>query len=152
VNARAECAAKQRVLANGPVDLQRKARTLRIREAQAGPGAPALRILDKAACRNPISCQNSGMISRVLGVIAAAAVLIPGADAKADQWPSWRGPQANGSTEQGSYPVKWDASTALWKVALPGKGCSTPIVWNKNIYLELVPKVAIFGFGSTARS
>jgi outer membrane protein assembly factor BamB len=51
-------------------------------------------------------------------------------------WPRWRGAHDNGSNESGSYPVKWDASTnVLWKAALPGKGCSTPIVWNERIYL-----------------
>ncbi|MDA1276346.1 MAG: PQQ-binding-like beta-propeller repeat protein [Verrucomicrobia bacterium] len=50
-------------------------------------------------------------------------------------WPSWRGPDNNGSTTAGSYPVKWDADHVLWKTSLPGKGCSTPIVWNERIYL-----------------
>jgi hypothetical protein len=52
------------------------------------------------------------------------------------KWPRWRGPHDNGSNELGTYPVKWDATTnLLWKVPLPGKGCSTPIVWNYRIYL-----------------
>src|SRR2546425_1189869 len=50
-------------------------------------------------------------------------------------WPRWRGPHDNGSTDQGSYPVKWDAASVLWKTPLPGKGCSTPIVRDQRIYL-----------------
>ena len=50
-------------------------------------------------------------------------------------WPRWRGPQDDGSIEGGSYPVKWDAEDVLWKAPLPGKGCSTPIVWKQRIYL-----------------
>jgi outer membrane protein assembly factor BamB len=50
-------------------------------------------------------------------------------------WPRWRGSQDNGSTLDGSYPVKWSADNVLWKAPLPGKGCSTPIVWNRRIYL-----------------
>ncbi len=51
-------------------------------------------------------------------------------------WPSWRGPKDNGSSDGGPYPVKWDADTGwLWKTPLPGKGCSTPIVWNQRIYV-----------------
>ena len=51
-------------------------------------------------------------------------------------WPRWRGPRDNGSNDTGAYPVKWDSSTnVLWKAPLPGKGCSTPIVWNERIYL-----------------
>ncbi len=51
-------------------------------------------------------------------------------------WPSWRGPKNNGSNADGPYPVKWDADSGwLWKTPLPGKGCSTPIVWNQRIYV-----------------
>jgi len=50
-------------------------------------------------------------------------------------WPHWRGPQDNGSITHGSYPVRWDATNVCWKVALPGKGCSTPITWEKQIVL-----------------
>lgn len=56
--------------------------------------------------------------------------------AGASDWPSWRGPHDDGVAEPGNYPIKWDASTnVLWKAPLPGKGCSTPIVWNQRIYL-----------------
>lgn len=50
-------------------------------------------------------------------------------------WPRWRGPQDNGSVETGAYPVKFDPANVLWKTPLPGKGCSTPIVWQQTIYL-----------------
>ncbi len=56
------------------------------------------------------------------------------ADAEAN-WPQWRGPGANGCTTQGTYPAKWSATNLLWKVSLPGKGCSTPVVWNRQIFL-----------------
>src|SRR5882724_8528646 len=50
-------------------------------------------------------------------------------------WPRWRGPEDNGSTETGTYPIKWDPEKVLWKASLPGKGCSTPAIWNQRIYL-----------------
>ncbi|MGE0608694.1 MAG: PQQ-binding-like beta-propeller repeat protein [Pirellulales bacterium] len=50
-------------------------------------------------------------------------------------WPAWRGPASNGSTEQGSYPDKFSGSQYLWRSELPGKGCSTPIVLDGMIYL-----------------
>ena len=43
--------------------------------------------------------------------------------------------QLLGSTEGGTYPAKFDESSTLWRAALPGKGCSTPIVLNRTIYL-----------------
>ena len=54
----------------------------------------------------------------------------------AENWPAWRGKASSGSTELGSYPAKWsDTENLIWKAPLPGKGCSTPVVWEKKIYL-----------------
>ena len=50
-------------------------------------------------------------------------------------WPRWRGPADNGSTAASGFPTRCDASTLAWKVDLPGKGCSTPIVVGQRIYL-----------------
>ncbi len=51
-------------------------------------------------------------------------------------WPSWRGPDDKGASPDGNYAVSWgDGTNLLWKTELPGKGCSTPIVWNKRIFL-----------------
>lgn len=55
--------------------------------------------------------------------------------AEATDWSAWRGPRANGSVEKGNYPLEFGADNYLWRTALPGKGCSTPIVLNGSIYL-----------------
>jgi len=50
-------------------------------------------------------------------------------------WPSWRGPDGSASAN-GAAPVKWSADSGLaWKVELPGKGCSTPVVWERRIFV-----------------
>ena len=52
----------------------------------------------------------------------------------ADNWPTWRGPNENGSATGGTYPVQLtDEAKWEWRVALPGKGCSTPVVWEDHI-------------------
>ncbi|MBS0206286.1 MAG: PQQ-binding-like beta-propeller repeat protein [Planctomycetes bacterium] len=58
-----------------------------------------------------------------------------GLAADVPEWRSWRGPLGNGSVEQGTYPVKFDAEHFLWRTKLPGKGCSTPILHDGMIYL-----------------
>ena len=70
-------------------------------------------------------------------LIAAAWICLSaqGAFASAPDWHSWRGPLANGSVEQGSYGVTFGADKYLWRAALPGRGCSTPIVLDGMIYL-----------------
>jgi outer membrane protein assembly factor BamB len=51
-------------------------------------------------------------------------------------WPRWRGPRDSGSAEGAGYPVHWTADNGLaWKVELPGKGSSTPIVARDRILL-----------------
>ncbi|HTE16805.1 MAG TPA: serine/threonine protein kinase, partial [Armatimonadota bacterium] len=64
------------------------------------------------------------------GLLAAPAAVPKGRD-----WPSWRGPSASGSTQTGQYPTRWNVDEAAWKVALPGNGVSTPVVWQNRIYL-----------------
>lgn len=51
-------------------------------------------------------------------------------------WPNWRGPTQNGVAPAGQYPTKWSATENLaWKISLPGRGASTPIVWDRRIFL-----------------
>jgi outer membrane protein assembly factor BamB len=67
--------------------------------------------------------------------IATLSILLPLSISAAD-WPHWRGPRDDGVAEAGTYPVKWsDTENVLWKVPLPGKGCSTPIILKQRIYL-----------------
>ena len=66
----------------------------------------------------------------VLAVMFAVAF-----SAYADNWSRWRGPNDNGSVTSGNYSVKWDPENVLWKIDVPGKGFSTPVVWNNKIYL-----------------
>ena len=52
------------------------------------------------------------------------------------QWPQWRGPDASGIAPQARPPVEWsEAKNLRWKVKLPGKGTSTPIIWGDKIFL-----------------
>jgi len=51
-------------------------------------------------------------------------------------WPRWRGPHDDGSSREGAYAEGWqDPKQILWKVKLPGIGCSTPAVWDDHILL-----------------
>lgn len=58
------------------------------------------------------------------------------ATAFADNWPSWRGPTLNGVAGGEGYPTKWsNTENIAWRVAMPGRGASTPIVWEDRIFL-----------------
>lgn len=72
---------------------------------------------------------------RSLAVLLCVSICCAFASA-ADNWPNWRGPNQNGVAAGKGYPTKWSATeNVAWKIALPGKGSSTPIVWGDRIYL-----------------
>ena len=72
--------------------------------------------------------------------LAAAALLHPalhGAAAPGDRyWPQWRGPQATGVAPHADPPIEWsETKNVRWKVELPGRGSSSPVVWENRIFL-----------------
>ncbi len=51
-------------------------------------------------------------------------------------WPAWRGPLGTGEAPAATPPLEWsETKNVKWKVALPGLGKSSPIVWRDTIYL-----------------
>lgn len=54
-----------------------------------------------------------------------------------DYWPTWRGPTATGVAAQGNPPVTWSETENIkWKVEIPGKGHSSPVVWGNKLFLQ----------------
>jgi len=59
------------------------------------------------------------------------------ADSIDENWPTWRGPRANGVALKGDPPVNWSESQNIkWKVKLPGMGSSTPVIWEDKIFIQ----------------
>lgn len=55
---------------------------------------------------------------------------------QAADWPMWRGPQGDGTSVEKGLPLKWSASENVrWKVALPDRGNSTPVVWGNQVFI-----------------
>lgn len=60
---------------------------------------------------------------------------LPVLSLSADDWNRFRGPGGSG-VQNASLPTTWSESENLaWRVKLPGRGSSSPIVWNNRIYL-----------------
>jgi outer membrane protein assembly factor BamB len=52
-----------------------------------------------------------------------------------DVWPGWRG-RANGVSTLRTLPSSWSAERGVaWKVDVPGRGHSSPVVWGNRIFL-----------------
>ncbi|HJR58864.1 MAG TPA: PQQ-binding-like beta-propeller repeat protein [Vicinamibacterales bacterium] len=59
-------------------------------------------------------------------------------------WPSWRGPLATGVSPTAKPPVEWSESKNVrWKVELPGRGSSTPVVWEDRVYVLTAAPVGV---------
>jgi outer membrane protein assembly factor BamB len=73
---------------------------------------------------------------RAAVVASAIATTMPAAQPRdTAAWPHWRGPSHSG-VATGAVPLTWsDTSNVEWKVALPGRGYSTPVAWGDRLFL-----------------
>jgi outer membrane protein assembly factor BamB len=76
--------------------------------------------------------QGCKKIGTGLFAMAAAATL------SAENWPQWRGPSANGVSSEKGIPLKWSPTENIaWKLQMPGRSGSTPVIWGENIFLNI---------------
>jgi len=51
-------------------------------------------------------------------------------------WPSWRGPNANGMADGRNLPIQWSQTKNIrWSVKLPGWGTSSPVVQGNRVFV-----------------
>ncbi len=67
----------------------------------------------------------------VLGIPAVPA----GPDDAKDAWRQWRGPHNNGVAESDAALQFSDSENVKWRISIPGKGHSTPVISGQTIYL-----------------
>ncbi len=54
----------------------------------------------------------------------------------AENWPNWRGPENLGISSESNLPLVWSPDENIaWKVKLPQRGNSTPIVWGDRLFV-----------------
>jgi outer membrane protein assembly factor BamB len=72
-----------------------------------------------------------------LWLIAFFAAVVAGGDARADQnWPQFRGPRGDGTSTARKVPLTWSESNNIaWRVAVPGRGRSSPVVMKDRVWL-----------------
>lgn len=67
-------------------------------------------------------------ITLLLSLLATSAL--------AEDWPGWRGPRGDGISSEKNIPTQWSNTENIhWKVAIPGKGHSSPIVWQDRVFV-----------------
>ncbi len=65
-----------------------------------------------------------------------SAAARPDSPYRSDCWPGWRGYDGRGIAPHNSPPVEFGPEKAVrWKVSVPGKGYSSPIIWEQRLFL-----------------
>jgi hypothetical protein len=87
------------------------------------------------------------VIVRTIGILLMTALLGAAKDPAADRyWAQWRGPDATGVARHANPPVEWSETKNIrWKVEIPGRGSSSPIVWGDRIFLLTAVPVGVGG-------
>ena len=66
--------------------------------------------------------------------LVAGALLV--STGTAEDWPAWRGPRGDGTSLETRVPTRWGATDNIaWKVAIPGSGHASPIVFGDYVFI-----------------
>src|SRR5205823_2502747 len=72
---------------------------------------------------------------RDLGSLILGFLLIP-ASALAVDWPQFRGPGGSSVSDETGLPVRWSQTENIrWKIDLPGRGVSCPVIAEGKVYV-----------------
>jgi outer membrane protein assembly factor BamB len=73
----------------------------------------------------------------MLTITLITGMSLAAASVRAGDWPQWRGPNFNGSTDEENLPSEWSRTeNVAWSVPLPGAAASTPIVCGDRVFLS----------------
>ncbi len=76
--------------------------------------------------------RDSGRIVVLLGLVVVLVLPAFGTD-----WPQWRGPFFNGSTDERDLPVSWSKTeNVAWVSPLPGPSGATPVIANGRAFVS----------------
>ncbi len=65
-------------------------------------------------------------------------------------WPQFRGGSAAGVADSSTLPTQWSATSNIaWVTEVPGRGWSSPIVWNNQVFVTSAVNTGSFKAAST---
>ena len=68
-------------------------------------------------------------------------VTLTGMAAASENWPQWRGPNLNGTSESTGLPVRWtESENVAWRTKLPSWAAATPIIWGDTVFVTSAEK------------
>jgi outer membrane protein assembly factor BamB len=81
------------------------------------------------------------MTHSVAKLLSAIIILTASLPSGAADWPHWRGPFLNGSTDEQGLPDSWSLTDNVhWTAPLPGPSAATPIISNGKVFISSTVK------------
>lgn len=69
-------------------------------------------------------------------IFAIAILCLSTSSIAGDNWPQWRGPDANGVAGRNNIPLRWTQTQNIrWSAKLPGWGTSSPVVQGDKVFI-----------------
>lgn len=77
-----------------------------------------------------------------LSVAALLATAVPAL--AADNWPGFRGPSGDGTSDAKGVPITWsETENVRWKTPIHGKAWSSPVVWGDQVWVTTADEVGV---------
>ena len=107
-------------------------------QAKAGAEHPENEHPAKKKVVQPKKSDGSGSNSKSVETAQESAAIVGDSVDVNHQWPQWRGPLGTGVAPHANPPVEWSEKKNIrWKIEIPGKGHSTPVIWGERIFLTM---------------
>lgn len=74
----------------------------------------------------------------IVRLVFALCLFLSTGIVRAQNWPSFRGPNASGVADGTNPPTTWNAGKSqniIWKATVPGLSHSSPIIWGNRVFL-----------------
>ena len=69
-------------------------------------------------------------------IVTSTLLFVVGSLRAADRWPEWRGANGQGHADATDLPLRWsETENVAWKTEIPGRGWSTPVVDQGQVWL-----------------
>src|SRR5215472_15672817 len=78
----------------------------------------------KLSSRVPCAC----LFVAIIGLFIAISPAV------AQEWTRFRGPNGAGQSDA-KIPAEWTDAVTNWKIALPGSGHSSPVLWGDKLFI-----------------
>lgn len=74
---------------------------------------------------------------RISGLFTLSLSLLTASQLWAENWPQWRGPNFNGSSDEKNLPSQWSRTEGTaWTIDMPGTSASTAAVWDDLVFVS----------------